>query len=253
MTTDLVPFGKYAGAPLATLLADRPYCEWLRLQPWVATQAPQVYAAIIRSIGRTIYMAGSIGGRRGARLYDWRCPLVAHLTAVQSWGQEGFPPQWPVLFRAILGRFDYVGPYFTRFEWHSRPTHGVWLEDVPWNHCGDTPYVRTEVTRLCLDAVARADLVFAWIDTPDCYGTLFELGYAKALGKRCAVYFPQGNFYGTAWDAHGALMPDGSDFAELWFAYFATNGEDGPVAATPRSALEDALTRCGWLTRELLA
>jgi hypothetical protein len=36
-------------------------------------------------------------------------------------------------------------------------------------------------------AISRSDMLFAWIDSGDCYGTIYEIGYAKALGKAVAV------------------------------------------------------------------
>lgn len=38
-------------------------------------------------------------------------------------------------------------------------------------------------------ALAASDLVFAYVTAMDCHGTLFELGYASALGKRVIVAF----------------------------------------------------------------
>ena len=46
---------------------------------------------------------------------------------------------------------------------------------------------RTEVAVAVGAAIAGADLLFAWIDSDDCYGTLLEIGYAQALGKAVVV------------------------------------------------------------------
>ena len=40
-------------------------------------------------------------------------------------------------------------------------------------------------------AIRDSDLVFAWITSQDCYGTLVELGYAAALGCKIAVAVPK--------------------------------------------------------------
>lgn len=42
---------------------------------------------------------------------------------------------------------------------------------------------RSEVTAACAAAIRRSDLLFAWIDELDCYGTIAEIGFAAALGK----------------------------------------------------------------------
>jgi len=46
---------------------------------------------------------------------------------------------------------------------------------------------RVEVAVAVGYAIQSADLLFAWIDSDDCYGTLLEIGYAKALGKAVVV------------------------------------------------------------------
>jgi nucleoside 2-deoxyribosyltransferase len=40
-----------------------------------------------------------------------------------------------------------------------------------------------------MSAVAAADLVVAYITATDCHGTLFEIGYALALGKPVVMVF----------------------------------------------------------------
>ncbi len=39
----------------------------------------------------------------------------------------------------------------------------------------------------CLDAISRADVLFAWIDSLDCYGALAEIGIARGSGKQVWV------------------------------------------------------------------
>lgn len=46
---------------------------------------------------------------------------------------------------------------------------------------------RAEVSHSVGNAIALADMLFAWIDSDDCYGTIFECGLAKALGKVVVV------------------------------------------------------------------
>lgn len=161
---------------------------------------------------------------------------------------------WPMLSTAIFQRFDYVGPFFTDLSDESYCGHGSELiyphavnmkDHVPaWKHGGDTYPIRHELVQRCFQAIATADLVFAWIDTPDCYGTLFELGYAKALGKRVAVGFAGGDFYQGRLDREydPDVQPDPLD--ELWFTYFACHGqvyEDGP-----EDALKQVIAELGW-------
>lgn len=56
-----------------------------------------------------------------------------------------------------------------------------------------------------LDGIAKAEYVFAWIQDTQCYGTLVEIGHARALGKPIYV----------------AHHPDISPHGDLWFSMAA--------------------------------
>jgi nucleoside 2-deoxyribosyltransferase len=45
---------------------------------------------------------------------------------------------------------------------------------------------------LCLGAVTKADLLFCYIDSNDCYGTLVEIGYALAQNVPMVIAFAPG-------------------------------------------------------------
>lgn len=44
---EVVPFGKYKGQPVETLVADADYCEWLVAQPWFSAKYRNVYNVVI--------------------------------------------------------------------------------------------------------------------------------------------------------------------------------------------------------------
>lgn len=160
-----------------------------------------------------IYLAGKIAKN------DWRHEVVAGLRGTMQLGAP-FPRQWPVLPRAVEGLLDYAGPYPMGCDHgcgHNAPHASV------WGVCGEASGTldQAETQRLCFDAIRRTDLFFAWLDDPTAYGTLVEIGYAKALGKTIVV-----------------ASPDPID--DLWFA---TGCATSPLqASTPSSAIE-ALTR----------
>ena len=83
--------------------------------------------------------------------------------------------------------FSYVGPFFVGCS------HGCY--DHPNKHGAingcwpDNNLSKREVVSLCYSAIDRADLVFCYIDKPDCFGTLVEIGYAHAKGKRVVIAF----------------------------------------------------------------
>jgi nucleoside 2-deoxyribosyltransferase len=57
------------------------------------------------------------------------------------------------------------------------------------------------VVKLCLGAIRACDVVFAWVDGEPGEGTLFELGYAVALGKRVVIAYPHVDTVANAWFA----------------------------------------------------
>ncbi len=97
-------------------------------------------------------------------------------------------------------RLDYTGPYTLGCDhgcYHQYPHAWGAGMSGPWT-CPEKP--DPGIADLCLNAINRSDLVFAWIDTEDCFGTIAEIGYA--IAKRKIVY-----------------IAGPSLFRELWFSY----------------------------------
>jgi len=81
--------------------------------------------------------------------------------------------------------FDYVGPYFIE-NCSGHGSYDLGAGIVAPHAGGD---IWTEVPQLSRDAIKRADIVAAWIDSPDAYGTIFELGYAIGLQKHVVIFY----------------------------------------------------------------
>jgi hypothetical protein len=79
-------------------------------------------------------------------------------------------------------------------------------------------YAKREVVDKCLAAVLAADVVFAWIDRPDLYGTLVELGFAFAHKKPIIIGGPEYE-------------------RDLWFGQYLADYNYHPWAS-PRGVLE---------------
>jgi nucleoside 2-deoxyribosyltransferase len=129
-----------------------------------------------------LYLAGKIW--KG----DWRHSLIPALRA----------HQW-ITGPLRTKSFAYVGPFFESCNHgcsHGDNTHGV----LGFG-CSVVMQTQHEVFDRNTAAVASADLIFAHITATDCYGTLFEIGMAHALGKRVVLAFAPG-------------MP----IADFWFA-----------------------------------
>lgn len=86
-----------------------------------------------------------------------------------------------------------TGPFFISDDHgcaHGPNTHGVAAgEDGFCGDAYDSPR-RATVHRLCVTAIEEAEVVLAWLgddDATTAYGTLYELGYAKGLGKTIII------------------------------------------------------------------
>lgn len=74
----------------------------------------------------------------------------------------------------------------------------------------DAPLSNLDVTKRCFWQIDNCDAVYAYIDSPDCYGTLVELGYANAKNKPIYLVFP---------DSFDSVHEDGYDnlYRDFWF------------------------------------
>lgn len=172
---------------------------------------------------------------------------------------------WPPLPKAIFDYHTYTGPFFISCDHgcaHGPNEHGVaaaaasgvvgekiYLSEadltshshdevmaLPYDDngyftyagggCFDDRGIRQEkVVQLCYAAISRSDMVFAWIESLDAYGTLVELGYAKGLGKKVWIAGPE-------------------HFSDLWFAYQMAD-KTCFTQLDARSALQHMLGRPG--------
>jgi hypothetical protein len=189
-----------------------------------------------------IYLAGKISKK------DWRDEILeypgAHRDNMGCWGTFPEPEWdwkihgWPVSRGSVLGKHDYVGPFFLADDhgcYHGPASHGAGLtvteweeeEEGEWVQGGnffEAPYSRRFVISLCFKAIWNADLVFAWLSEATCYGTLVELGFAAAKGIPIAVAIP-------------AVF---SESQEMWFAKEIAR-HVVEYAQNPKEALQSVL------------
>jgi hypothetical protein len=154
-------------------------------------------AAIANAWPLRIYLAGKISKS------CWRHSIVADLrnalpdlVTCPTGGAEPIP-EWPILRQAVFGEHHYVGPFFASCDhgcFHGEDSHGIGAQAElphPVGHHGANLSASAVVVRRCMEAVSKADLIFAWIDCLDCYGTVTEIGHAHALGKRIWIAGPR--------------------------------------------------------------
>lgn len=170
-----------------------------------------------------LYLAGRVTGS------DWRNQIVEGLSAAGTPDPpiSGDYTRFVPLNQSILGDHDYTGPFFmTSFPakgWHDcmPPGHRFGPE-----HPHNIEPQQDLINQLCLTAIDDCEVVFAWLDSTDLYGTFVEIGYAKGKHKGLWISGPK-------------KIPD------LWFAYESA-GFVTFRCGRPRAALLDCL-----LMREL--
>lgn len=100
-------------------------------------------------------------------------------------------------------KIKYQGPYFIGCDhgcFHGPQTHGCGVSNITIHEnkyvnigCNgelnkkQIPDVCNSVISSCLESIKKSNFIFCWINEKDIYGTLVELGYAKALNKNIFI------------------------------------------------------------------
>lgn len=131
-----------------------------------------------------IYLAGKISHR------DWRQQIVDIRNGVMYQGDYNVS-KIKNLKLSYNNDIDIVGPFFLSCDhscYHGENNHGLGI-NCPNGCYGENTFTEKQVNYICLSQIRRADVVFAYIDDTTCYGSLFELGYAKALNKPIFILY----------------------------------------------------------------
>lgn len=175
----------------------------------------------IRYSPRRIYLAGKFTCEYPAE--NWRALILPGFSEF-NWDDLS-PINTP-------GFHHYVGPFMANPQGHgisdSRPcSHGNLLHE-------------SDIFEQCLHAIRNCDTVFAWIDRLDCYGTLLELGYARALDKRIFLAISE-DLEIPSVETKGYRSHEPHFRNDLWFVMQAA---DCVVRSwSPRSAFETTLVQ----------
>lgn len=201
-----------------------------------------------------IFLAGKVDTDSGA----WRDGIVG-----KSWSEafQDHVPRWQLYFskhdfddhreissgswpvsvnRFVLGLHEYVGPYRTTYigvdSKYSGFAHG---NERPGGHGVLDSGEQVHIVRECHQAIERSDMVFAYINTPDCFGTLAEIGLAVAMGKYVHVAVNAS----AQWEGddywYPELLADSRTSIYRWSSkYF---DEDGQPKMSDAEMAEDAL------------
>lgn len=63
------------------------------------------------------------------------------------------------------------------------------IEDGHTCYCIEKEYTPKEIVDACCHQIAKSDIVFAYIDSDDCHGTISEIGYAYSKHKFIYILF----------------------------------------------------------------
>lgn len=144
-----------------------------------------------------IYLAGKISK------HDWRNGIVTGGVIIDD-AEEYRQKAWPIQPQSIFGQHDYTGPYFlddrSGHSFEENQHYGDFSSETPET----PPLERSFLVQHCFDAIKRSDLVYVWLNDFDAFGTLVEIGYARAMKVHVAIASPE-------------YLPD------LWFAYIAAD------------------------------
>lgn len=139
----------------------------------------------IRVEHHSVYLAGKI------LLNDWRNRFYYCRHALD-------PEEIAAGFTVpVDNNLSIAGPFFISCDhgcYHGDGKHGVGAvdslhSDHEWGGCMGNYYTRDDVLNICKSQIDRAEIVFAYINSNDCYGTLAEIGYAHAKGKDIVIAF----------------------------------------------------------------
>jgi hypothetical protein len=125
-----------------------------------------------------VYFAGKIGKN------DWRHSIVPGLRSALY---EDGPFD--------VGAYIYNGPFFISCDHgcnHGPTTHGVFsarssLSDPCYEPFEGAQPDRHEIARRAIEGVRMSQLVFAYVNAPDCIGSIFEIGIAVQMRKPVAL------------------------------------------------------------------
>lgn len=99
---------------------------------------------------------------------------------------------------------DYCGPFFIACDhccFHGHGTHGAGAGKE--GNCAGKNIRRADVFNFNMECIQRCDIFIAWFNNRDefysAYGTIYEIGYAKALQKRIYIGTPETSIPSDVW------------------------------------------------------
>lgn len=197
-----------------------------------------------------VYLAGRIGGitvdqkhcmsERRFGLFQWTSEKLTDKVATtdeNSYGDDdelsAFKYVGPFIFAGMGGHCDGRSNGFGSFSHGSDDDQYDFGDTEPeeladdWRYQNAIATTKFNTLNRALDGIRLCDAFFAWVDDFECYGTIAEIGYARALGK--PIYIGCTRKFKTKAD-------------ELWFPFGMANKI--LVADHPEAAARSFLIHC---------
>lgn len=120
-----------------------------------------------------------------------------------------------------------TGPFFISCDhgcYHGPNNHGVGaVNSMPiifdgneeCSGCMGAFFTRDDVLNICKTQIDKADILLAYIDENNCYGTLAEIGFAHAQGKDIVIVFADENLKQEMWFADKMQQRSG-EISDKW-------------------------------------
>ena len=180
---------------------------------------------------KKVYLAGKIYKSNNE---DWRTALdIAPHSSIAEFYKEDYGTD-----RRFNDNHDYKhkefitnGPFFVACDhgcYHGEGKHGV-----VGNGCSDeNSYTRADVLKISKHQIDSADFIFVWIDSMTAFGTVAEVGYAHANGKKIFTAFANKELAEHYWFM-GRMSSSNGCYVDVneAFEYFV-KWSDGKLAKT---------------------
>lgn len=107
-----------------------------------------------------------------------------------------------------------TGPWFLSCDhgcYHGDNCHGLGVLNV-WG-CPEAEgnnYSEDEVYKICTKQIDHSNIIFAYIYDNTCYGSIYEIAYAKAKGKKVIIIFDTEERMQDMW-----FMCQGADYVDV--------------------------------------
>mgnify|MGYP006440862837 CR=1 FL=1 len=140
-----------------------------------------------------VYLAGKFKGVTEfdyTSTHNWRDDILACHSIKDTTDTENDldhssnQKEWKVRKNGIADGINCTGPFFVGD--HRVPV----INNHGWDEFSNNLHkANNNVFNLCKHAIDKSDVLFAWINSSDCHGTLVEIGYAYQRVKHLVVVY----------------------------------------------------------------